>query len=213
MFKTFGAQQRERAQCAVCGTLERQRLLYLFLRDRTNILTANLSVLHFAPNEGLKSFFRKQGNLCYVVANQIRRNDNCDLELDLTNLNLPDACFDVAICVHVFEHIENDRQAMAEFFRVVKPGGWAIAMVPTRNDENTLEDPSYDTPEKRSRHYGQADHLRYYGWKDFAERLKSAGFGVSIEQPALAMEAVVVERFRLLRDERIYFLRKDERHD
>jgi len=97
---------------------------------------------------------------------------------------------------------------MAELFRILKPDGWAVVQVPVRKEEDTFELPQFNTPGKRLRYYGQADHVRYYGWKDFVTRLESVGFRVFIKQLAMHMNAELRERYRLDRYERFYWLRK-----
>jgi ubiquinone/menaquinone biosynthesis C-methylase UbiE len=130
------------------------------------------------------------------------------LQLDLTRLTLPDESWDVVICYHVFEHIPDDRAAMREMYRVLKPGGWAVVQVPVRDVPETLEDPTVQTAEERVRLFGQRDHVRYYGWRDFADRLEDAGFEVTIERFGRELSAEDVKTYALNPNERIYHLRK-----
>lgn len=207
IFQSFGSIRREHVLCPSCGTVERHRLLYLFLRDQTSFFTASLSVVHFSPNPGLYALFSRQTNLQYTAFNRAPDNGKTPLEIDLAHTGLPDSHFDVAICYHVLEHVKEDRKAMSELYRILKPSGWAVAQVPTR-DGDTLEDPRYDTPELRAKHYGQSNHVRYYGEDDFVRRLESAGFNVVVVQPALNCSDDMIETYRLVRNEKIYLLWK-----
>jgi SAM-dependent methyltransferase len=198
---------RLRAACPACGSLERHRLLYLYLRQKTNLFTAPLSVLHFSPEPGLGAALAGQKNLTYATS-WYEPERQADLHLDLTNLALPDASWDVLICNHVFEHIPDDRRAMREMYRVLKPGGWAVVSVPVREQPETLEDPAVDTPEERVERFGRFDHVRSYGWKDFADRLTEAGFEVTIERFGQGLSDSAVKEFALSRNELIYLIRK-----
>jgi SAM-dependent methyltransferase len=99
--------------------------------------------------------------------------------MDITRMPLPDSSFDIILCSHVLEHVEDDRRAMAEMYRVLRPGGSAIIQVPLQGD-TTLEDPSATTADERKRLFGQHDHVRIYGL-DITKRLEDAGFGVETE--------------------------------
>jgi SAM-dependent methyltransferase len=100
------------------------------------------------------------------------------IKMDITNIDYPDQSFDVIYCSHVLEHVQDDRKAMREFYRVLKTTGWAILLVPI-TAEKTLEDPSLVGPEERLRVFGQADHVRRYG-PDYVDRLREAGFSVQV---------------------------------
>lgn len=112
------------------------------------------------------------------------------------------------IAYHVLEHIPDDRRAMREMFRVLKPGGWAAVQVPIRDAPDTYEDASVDTDEERTEKFGQFDHVRHYGWQDFADRLTQAGFAVTIERFGHELSDSAIKEFALDRDEHIYLLRK-----
>jgi SAM-dependent methyltransferase len=97
---------------------------------------------------------------------------------------------------------------MRELFRVVKPGGWAVLQVPLREEPDSIEDPTVETNEERDDRFGQWDHVRYYGWQDFADRLTEAGFDVHIERPGRELSDDAIHQYALSRDERIYIARK-----
>ena len=206
-FIASGTTPRPLALCVVCGSLERHRLLMLYLRQRTNLFRDQLSVLHFSPERGLGGELARQRNLTYATS-WYEPDRPADFHLDLTALALPDNSWDVFLVYHIFEHITEDRKAMREMFRALKPGGWAVVQVPTDERAESLEDPSIQTPEERRAKYGDADHVRFYGWKDFADRLSEAGFQVTIERFARDFSDQQVREFALDRNERIYLVRK-----
>ncbi len=165
-------------RCPGCGSLERHRLLVEFLRDGTDLFAAPLSVLHVAPEYGLKQRLERLGNLNYRTA---------DLDsplamdsVDLLDMPYSDASFDVVLCSHVLEHVADDRRALSEIRRVLVPDGRALLMSPIDGDlGETVEDPSVTSMTERHRVFGQSDHLRRYG-RDFADRVATAGFAVEV---------------------------------
>lgn len=206
-FIPSGTPPRPLALCPYCGSLERHRLLYLYLRQKTNLFRDQLSVLHFSPERGLGAALKSQRNLTYATS-WYEPDREADYHLDLTNLALPDNSWDVMLVYHIFEHIPDDRQAMRELFRVLKPGGWAAVQVPIREEPDTYEDASVVTEQDRTEKFGQFDHLRFYGWKDFGDRLAQAGFAVTIERFGHELSESAVREFALDRNERIYLVRK-----
>jgi SAM-dependent methyltransferase len=118
-----------------------------------------------------------------------------DFQWDVTAIPQPDASFDVIYCSHVLEHVLADRKAMSEFYRVLKPGGWAVLNVPI-TDERTFEDPTVTDPAERLRLFGQKDHVRRYG-PDYVDRLREAGFHVEVFTPADLFSAAEIERLAL----------------
>lgn len=157
-------------------SLERHRLMWLYLKNHTTFFTENLKVLHLAPEQCFHSIFKKMKNLSYTTADLY--SPIVDVKADILSLPFEDNSFDVLFCNHVLEHIEDDKKAMNEIFRVLKPKGWAILQVPIQlNREKTYEDFSITSPEERKKHFGQYDHVRWYG-KDYYERLETIGFQV-----------------------------------
>jgi len=103
------------------------------------------------------------------------------VKMDITDIQYPDASFDAIICNHVLEHVPDDRRAMRELYRVLKPGGWAILQVPySEQITQSIEDPSITTPEARARVFGQEDHVRIYAKEDYLTRLEEAGFRMEL---------------------------------
>lgn len=166
--------------CPRCGSMERQRHLYLWLSEHTDFLSAPHRVLHWAPEGCLVGAFRDRGNLRYETAD-IDPAHSPDHVVDITATGLADASYDVMLCSHVLEHIPDDRAAMREMFRLIEPGGWLVAQVPLYAGDTTVEDPGLDDPGERRRRFGQADHIRIYG-RDFYDRLREAGFEVELHR-------------------------------
>jgi SAM-dependent methyltransferase len=173
-----GGGWRSNAVCPICGSWDRERLLYLYLKNRPQLFSRGTKLLHVAPEYKLSFWLRSKIGLDYVTADLTR--DDVDLNIDLTNIPFPDSTFNAIICSHVLEHIPNARTAMAELFRVLKPDGWAILQVPISLClAATYEDFSITDPMDRERAFGQNDHVRIYAM-DYVDRLKQAGFAVEL---------------------------------
>jgi predicted SAM-dependent methyltransferase len=136
-------------------------------------------MLHVAPEQCFAKHFKKALGNGYITADL--ESPNVSLKMDITDIQFKDGVFDAIYCSHVLEHVSNDRKAMQEFHRVLKPGGWAILLVPIIA-ETTFEDPSVTDPKERLRLFGQEDHVRRYG-PDYLDRLKEAGFSVQVVKP------------------------------
>jgi SAM-dependent methyltransferase len=189
---------RQRAKCPRCGSLERHRVLWLFLQRETDLLERPGALLHIAPEYALQQRLARLPGLRYVSGDL--DSPLAELELDAMDLPFAEESFDFLLCNHVLEHVADDRRALAEFHRVLAPGGWAILMCPVDGRRaRTLEDPTARTPAERHRRFGQADHLRLYG-RDYADRLAAAGFEVRRERYVEACESSSVVRFGLRRE-------------
>jgi predicted SAM-dependent methyltransferase len=173
-----GGGWRSNVSCPNCGSFDRERLTYLYLKNRPHLLSRSTKLLHVAPEPNLSFWLCSKVELDYVSADLSR--DDVDLNFDLTKIPFPNSTFDAIICNHVLEHIPNDRTAMAELFRVLKPDGWAILQVPiSLYLTATYEDFSITDPMDRERAFGQNDHVRIYAM-DYVDRLKQAGFAVNL---------------------------------
>ena len=161
--------------CPVCLSHPRLRLAWLLLGARTDLLDGrSRRVLHVAPEPALAEHLRRVRNIEIVSADL--DSPHAMVKLDVTRIDRESASFDVILCSHVLEHVEDDRKAMRELFRVLRPGGWAMIQVPL-SGQPTFEDPSITDPVERERLFWQADHVRLYGL-DIADRLREAGFEV-----------------------------------
>jgi ubiquinone/menaquinone biosynthesis C-methylase UbiE len=126
------------------------------------------------------------------------------VKMDITQIEYPSESFDAIICSHVLEHVQDDRRAMSELYRVLKPGGWAVLQVPlSLSLEKTVEDPSVTSPEERHYRYGQEDHVRIYG-RDYTERLEQAGFQVEKFSFAEEFGEGAAQRYGVIRDEKLF---------
>jgi len=176
-FAPFGNPRRAQAMCPHCGALERHRLLALFFEKKTNLYTQpDLRMLHVAPERCFESHLRARVGAGYLTADL--EDPHADVRMDITHIEYPDATFDVIYCSHVLEHVSDDRAALRELHRVLKPDGWALIMVPITADR-TFEDPSVTDPKERERRFGQDNHVRRYG-RDFVGRLQETGFNVRV---------------------------------
>jgi SAM-dependent methyltransferase len=172
-FLPFGLAGRPDARCPGCGSLERHRFLWLWMSRRTRLLSGRrMRVLHVAPEPCLSERLRALHGRGYAAAD--RFDPAADVRADLSGLPLPDRRFDVAIACHVLEHVDDDRAAMAELARVLRPGGLALVMVPFDPDAPTREEGAAAGPAARMAAYGHPFHRRIYG-ADLPDRLRAAG--------------------------------------
>ncbi|HYH61005.1 MAG TPA: methyltransferase domain-containing protein [Solirubrobacterales bacterium] len=212
-FLPQGRVPRPNARCGGCGCLERHRAMYLYLRDETSIFDRPTRLLHFAPEAALRPVIEDAPLVEYISTDL--EMDDVTIKMDIGDLLFKDDVFDCVICSHVLEHIPDDRNAMREIRRVLRPDGIAVILVPILStpDGRTYEDPSIVTPEERERVFGQDDHVRIYG-QDFPDRLAESGFEVQEVNPGRDMDSAVVSRFGLLPNERIFVCRPgDDRPD
>jgi SAM-dependent methyltransferase len=176
-FRASGSELREDAVCVHCGALERHRFVWLYFSKITNLFDNSAKkMLHVAPEKHFESRLRKLLGQDYITADLF--NKQAMVKMDIMDIKFPDGYFDVIYCSHVMEHIPDDKKAMREFYRVLKPGGWTIILVPI-NADKTFEDPSIVDPDERLRVFGQEDHVRIYG-PDFLDRLRNSGFRVKV---------------------------------
>lgn len=191
--------QRANALSPSTLSLERHRLLWLYLKNETDFFTSPKKVLHIAPEQCFLKLFKNQKNLTYTTADLY--SPIADVKADICNLPFKENSFDIVFCNHVLEHIEDDYKAMSELFRVLKPGGMGIFQIPQDlNRETTYEDFSITSPEERTKHFGQYDHVRIYG-RDYFKRLKAVGFTVNEINYSKILSKDLVNKYRLVEDE------------
>jgi predicted SAM-dependent methyltransferase len=178
-FQPFGSVVvRQNARCGNCGSLERHRMIWPYLKYETDLFSPTpKKMLHIAPEGCLAKNISKYSQIDYLTADL---NYSAMVKMDITNIQYPDNSFDVIYCSHVLEHIADDKQAIKELSRVLKPTGWAILQVPIKADlEETLEDVTITDPKEKERLFGHEDHVRQYG-RDYKNRLEDAGFKVKV---------------------------------
>ncbi len=187
-------------------SLERHRLLWLFLKERTQFFSEPAKLLHFAPEQAFFKRFKKLSHLDYTTTDL--NSPLATVKADICNLPFEDNSFDIILCNHVLEHIPNDQKAMQELFRVMKPGGWGIFQVPQDlKRKQTFEDSSITDKKERARIFGQYDHVRIYGY-DYFERLRGAGFEVHEVAYTSEISESEVDQYRLAKGEIIPFVQK-----
>ena len=193
--------QRKNALSPSTLSLERHRLMWLFLNDETNFFTSTkkLKVLHIAPEQCFLDIFRKQKNLEYITSDL--ESPIADVKADICDLPFKENEFDVVFCNHVLEHIPDDTKAMQELYRVMKKGGFGIFQIPQDLSRDiTFEDNTITDKVERAKIFGQYDHVRIYG-KDYFNKLRSIGFKVDEVDYTKKIVPEKMERFCLMKDE------------
>ena len=187
-------------------SLERHRLLWLYLENETNFFTENLKVIHFAPEQAFYKRFRKLSNIEYITTDL--NSPLADIKADICNLPFEDASFDVIFCNHVLEHIPDDTKAMQELLRILRPGGWGIFQIPQDLARaTTFEDDSITDKKERTKIFGQYDHVRVYG-RDYFDKLREIGFTVEEIDYTNVLGDTAVQKYRLAKGEIIPLVRK-----
>lgn len=206
-FLPYGyGKQRENVLSPSTLSLERHRLLWLFLKNETDFFTKSLKLLHFAPEQAFFKRFKKLQNLDYTTTDL--NSPLADVIADICNLPFEENSFDVILCNHVLEHIPDDSKAMQELYRVMKPGGWGVFQIPQDlNRMVTFEDNSITDKKQRAAIFGQYDHVRIYG-RDYFDKLRSVGFIVTEVDYTKQLNELEVKKFALAKGEIIPLVRK-----
>jgi SAM-dependent methyltransferase len=180
-------------------SLERHRLLWLYLQRKTDFFTRRQKLLHFAPEQAFFKRFKAMQNLEYTTTDL--NSPIADVKADICDLPFETNYFDTLICNHVLEHIKDDSKAMSELLRILKPGGIAILQIPQDlSRATTFEDDSITDSRERSRIFGQYDHLRIYG-RDYFDKLRKIGFQVKEIDLTSELTMEEVDYFRLSKGE------------
>ena len=199
---------RQNALCPYCGSLERHRLLWLYLHNRTNLFNDRLRVLHFAPEDIIQKKLRSWPYLDYTSADL--DSPKAMVKMDITEIPYAENTIDVILCSHVLEHVPDDHKAMSELYRILKHSGWAILQVPLDlKRSKTFEDSNIDDPKERLRIFGQADHVRIYG-QDYKNRLERVGFIVHQDPYVRTLDPVLIARYGLQGDEEVFYCTKSK---
>ncbi len=178
----IGAGYRKNYKCPVCGMKDKDRLVYYYINKHTDMLKKANTILHFAPEKLICKQIKRKCKLNKKLKyyNCDINSDNADLVMDITNIDFPDNTFDYIICNHVLEHIKDEKKALCELKRVIKPTGKIIMTVPICiSNAHTIEDDKATSPEERMNKFCQEDHVRLYG-RDFPQRL--AKWGLKVEE-------------------------------
>ena len=192
-------EQRTNALSPSTLSLERHRLLWLYLKNETDFFTKPKKVLHIAPEQCFLKRFKEQANLDYITADLY--SPIADVKADICNLPFAANSFEVVFCNHVLEHIGDDAKAMSELYRVLKPKGLGIFQIPQDLSLNeTYEDFSITSEEERKKHFGQYDHVRVYG-KDYFDRLRAVGFTVNEIDYTNTLSPELITKYCLVKDE------------
>jgi len=187
-------------------SLERHRLLWLFLKMETDFFQVPSKVLHFAPEQAFYQRFRKLKNLDYITTDL--SSPLADVKADICNLPFENNSFDIILCNHVLEHIPDDKKAMEELYRILKPDGWGVFQIPQDlKREATFEDDSITDKRERAKIFGQYDHVRIYG-RDYFDKLRSVGFKVEEVDYTTNLSSEEIEKYRLAKGEIIPMVRK-----
>lgn len=202
MFLPYGyGTQRNNVLSPSTLSLERHRLLWLYLKNETDFFTARekKKVLHFAPEQAFYKLFRNQKNIDYTTTDLF--SPLADVKADICNLPFQNNAYDYIFCNHVLEHIQDDTKAMNELYRVLKPGGMAILQIPQDlNRATTFSDDSITNQKERALIFGQYDHVRIYG-RDYFDKLRNIGFKVVEEDYTNKIEPELVKKYCLAEGE------------
>lgn len=198
---------RNNALCPNCLSLERHRLIWLFLQQKTNFFTTPLSVLHIAPEHCFLKPFERQHRAGYITADI--ESPLAKVKMDIHAMPFGEKEFDVVLCNHVLEHVDDDTLAMKEICRVLRPGGWAILQVPFFSPvpEVTVEDKSIQDKREREKAFGQDDHVRLYG-KDYPKRIEQSGLRCDANLFAESLSEADRLKFGIARGEILYIGRR-----
>ena len=199
-FLPYGyGKQRNNALSPSTLSLERHRLLWLYLKNETDFFSAKKKVLHFAPEQAFYERFRNMKNLDYTTSDL--NSPLADVKADICNLPFNDNEFDIILCNHVLEHIPDDTKAMQELYRVLKLGGMGIFQIPQDLfRKTTFEDDSITDKKERAKIFGQYDHVRVYG-RDYFDKLRSVGFKVKEVDYTATLSEDDITRFCLAKGE------------
>lgn len=213
-YRIIGAGYREQDYCPVCKSTYRHRMVWLYLQE-LKIWHHKMTVLHIAPEEMIARMLSRMKQLNYITGDtdpDRYRHFTDAIRVDITQLSFADETFDIIICNHVLEHIPDDRSAMKEIQRTLKPEGFALLQVPLSEIlEKTYENADIRTEGERLKHFGQKDHVRIYG-KDYRQRLNDAGFEVTEYNPLKESSHTAIEKMALNPDERVIIARKAHRN-
>ena len=206
-FFPYGRETRSNALCTNCLSLERHRLIFLYLEKETPIFKKKIKLLHIAPEECLINIFKNSKNIEYITADL--NSPLAEIKMDIHKMPFKKNSFDFILCNHVLEHVENDIKALKEIKRVLKKNAKGIVQVPFYHPipKDTIEDKSVVSKKERELLYGQSDHVRKYGY-DYKKRLESTGLNVKVKKPNLFLTDSEMKKYCIMRSEDLYIISK-----
>lgn len=160
--------------CPRCGSFQRVRRLWQILNDY-ELLKDNYKILDFSPSRSIYRVMKK-GNYSYL-SSDLSGDFLSDISYDIQHIGSVNECFDLIICYHILEHIDDDIMAMKELWRVLKKDRHCLIQTPFKSGD-IFEDDTIKTPEKREQFFGQSDHVRIYSINGLRNRLEDVGFKV-----------------------------------
>jgi SAM-dependent methyltransferase len=191
--------------CPGCGSLPRYRLLNVLLKKKHNLQQDKLNILHFSPAKSLKRKLKNFKNLNYITCNYNTSSE--DKDINITSINEPSHYFDMVICFHVLEHINEDLLAMDELYRILKTNGVAYIQTPFKEGD-IYENASITSAEDRVKHFGQDDHVRVYSIQGLSARLKHAGFNVNTLKATEICDQSMITHYGIIEEDVIFECRK-----
>lgn len=209
-FKPYVNIIHREVECPQCRSHERHRALWLYFHEKKELLKKGNIFLHFAPEIQFDELFRNSG-MEYHPVDINHENSLINEIVDIQDIKYPDNYFDLIYCSNVLEHVPDDKKAMDELYRVLKPNGTALILVPINgisyerpyDKQKTFESDEINTPELREKYYGQNDHLRLYG-EDFKDKLKEAGFTILHDDYIKNLGHELIDKYALIKDENIF---------
>jgi SAM-dependent methyltransferase len=164
--------------CPCCGSMSRNRRFWDILKS--DFLVGRPRILDFSPSRCLYRKLKRQPSIDYTGVDYSGQFF-ADKKLDITNIDEKDDSYDLIICCHVLEHVEDDQKAIRELYRILKKGGYAVIQTPFKEGDID-EDPKIVTPLDRMKRFGQSDHVRMYSLPGLKDRLAANGFGVVVRE-------------------------------
>jgi SAM-dependent methyltransferase len=208
-FINMGIDTVNELHCPNCNSIGRDRLLWLYFQSKTDMFTRECSLFEIAPVECFSDKFIPMQNLNYVSGDLY--STLAMVKLDIKSLPFDDESFDYLICSHVLEHIDDDKKAISELYRILKKSGIAFILNPVDySKEVTYEDDNIKDPKERFIHFGQEDHVRIYG-KDFPKRLSNCGFEVEESEYASSLSKQDSVKYGINSNEIIYVCNKSRK--
>lgn len=206
-FFPYGRDSRDNALCTNCLSLERHRLLYIYLFEKSNVFDKKINLLHIAPEVCFIKVFKKHENINYTTADL--ESPLAEIKMDIHEMPFKDNVYDFILCNHVLEHVEDDLKALSEIKRILKKDGKGIIQVPFYDPipKSTFEDKSITSKKDREKFFGQSDHVRKYG-KDYKKRIESTGLKVEIKYPSDFLSESEIKFYSVFKSEEIYMISK-----